>query len=118
MRTDQYMGLSPRAQAELSKFCEEADVHTVIRFRDGRMQEHHSVQTVPSYQVETIGSIEGAWNDHVANLNRYSFPDGRVWEEFVQATPWSSGPCYFISVTQDGDRLPRLDWTDEEIMGA
>lgn len=118
MRTDQYMGLSPRARAELARFCEEAVVHTIIHFQDGRKQEHQKVQVVPSYQVETIGSIAGTWNDHVANLSRYIFLDGRVWEEFVQAIPWSSGPCYFISVTQDGDRLPRLDWNDEEIAAA
>ena len=72
--------------------------------------------TVTLATVEVVGKITGAWKDHVANLHRYTFPDGRVYEEYVQAELWSSGPCYFIALkTKKGTVVTQSLWADDEL---
>lgn len=95
MRADQYVGLNEWA---------------VELVREG---------TRTGITVEKIGEIEGAWDPVVDDIRQYTFPNGRVYRERVQAEPWSSGPCYFVAlVDETGAWVPESLWTDEEIMAA
>jgi hypothetical protein len=46
-------------------------------------------------------------------------PNGSVFEEFVQAEPWSGGPCYYIALKNKRGAVVRQSlWTDEELGNA
>ncbi|MGH9552691.1 MAG: hypothetical protein ACRD3W_25150, partial [Terriglobales bacterium] len=65
---------------------------------------------------ESIGSIEGAWDAEVEKLHRYTLVDGTVYEEYVQATPWSSGPCYFIALKDaQGKSVSASLWSKKQL---
>jgi hypothetical protein len=70
----------------------------------------------PPVAVEEIGSVEGAWSPVAGRLRRFTFPDGQVLEEFVQATPWESGPMYLIALRDPatGHALRRSLWRYED----
>ena len=57
------------------------------------------------------------WDEY--SLHKYTFPDGRVYFERVQATKWSSGPVFFLAL-QDENRnwVPESLWTEEAIVAA
>lgn len=46
-------------------------------------------------------------------LFEYDLNDGRVAKEVIQAVPWSSGPCIFMCLEVDGERM--FEWSQEEI---
>ena len=59
-----------------------------------------------------LGEFEGAYGT-VYPLMRYHLLGGLLADEFVQASPWSSGPCFFIGLrVSDGTEYL---WSDEEI---
>ena len=63
-------------------------------------------------------TYSGAWgSDHV--LYEYHL-DGEVYEEFVQAEPWSSGSCFFLALrdSESGEAVPKSLWTEKEIERA
>lgn len=89
MRMDQYIGLNDWGQ-ELTSHMEK----------------------------EVCGEIEGAWTDVVSNLYRYKGMHGVfLFEEYVQAEPWSSGPMYFVALKslKTGEPVPQSLWSDEEM---
>jgi hypothetical protein len=50
------------------------------------------------------------------SLIRYYLPDGRTADEFLQADPWSSGPCFFLGLrVSDGQEFL---WPQEDIDNA
>jgi hypothetical protein len=52
-------------------------------------------------------------------LSRYTLPTGEVYEEFVQASPWSSGPVFFLALKDaDGNEVEGSLWSDEDIDNA
>jgi hypothetical protein len=115
MRCDQYVGLNEWASEKVSRQVMVREVGARI-LPNGKALPFDRTIKVPVAKVEVIGTITGAWTDHVANLHRYSLPDGRVYEEFIQADPWSSGPCYYIALKNNKGNLIRQSlWTDEEL---
>lgn len=68
-------------------------------------------------RYKEVEKIEGAWGDYVASLHRYIFPDGRIYQEYIQANPRSSDPCYFTALKdyKTGNIIKASLWTDEEI---
>lgn len=56
-----------------------------------------------------IGKVEGMFSEHVADLHKYEDVLGDVWEEFVQAEPWSSGLMIFLGL-KNGDIVK--GWTE------
>ncbi|MGH9553291.1 MAG: hypothetical protein ACRD3W_28175, partial [Terriglobales bacterium] len=67
-------------------------------------------------QIEVIGSIEGAWDPVVAELHRHTLSDGSMYEEYVQAAPWSGGPCYFIALKDEsGQPVAKSLWSEEQL---
>jgi hypothetical protein len=71
---------------------------------------------VPIAIITKIGEIEGAFAPVVAELNRYELPGGRVFEEYVQAAPWHSGPCYYIALKDSaGNPVRESLWTRKQM---
>jgi hypothetical protein len=118
MRCDQYVGLNKWASDKVSRQQTVREVGARI-LPNGRAVPFDRQVVVPVAKVEVIGKITGAWKDVVANLHRYTLPDGRVYEEFIQAEPWSSGPCYFIALKNlKGNVISQSLWTTDELNNA
>ena len=116
-RFDQYIGLNDWATKTVGKH-EKVRIRGTMEFKDGRRRRFTywtKVAAVKSTRV--IGKIEGAWNPHVADLREYTMPYGRVLQEYVQETPWSSGPCYHVALkdARTGKPVPESLWTEEEL---
>ena len=63
-------------------------------------------------------TLEGAFGNDFP-LWHYKFDDGREYFEYVQAEPWSSGPCFFIALRDSkGDPVPESLWPQSEIEDA
>ena len=116
-RTDNFVGLNDRA-------CELVAGDQVLLHTDVVHRTYPSGETVvlgpqPIYGrnviVEQYATMEGAFYNEFP-LFKYTFEDGRVLYEYVQASPWSSGP-WFLTALRDGDGnpVPESLWTDEEI---
>lgn len=116
-RTDHYIGLNDWAKLFVG---ETQIVHEQgsRRYPNGRLERFDRTLVVRLAKVEVIDSITGMgcrWYD----LHRYTMPDGRVYEEFVQASTWSGGPNLFIALVRlkRGQRIsvPESHWTKEEL---
>jgi hypothetical protein len=125
MRCDQYIGLNYWANKMLydhrqTGVMERWFYPDETEIDDPKPFLVDSVRTrIPTHKIEIIGKIEGAWNPHVADLRRFTLEDGTIYEEYIQAEPWSSGPCYFIALKDsEGNPVPESLWTDEEIANA
>jgi len=118
MRCDQYIGLNKWASEKVSRQMTVREIGARL-LPGGKAVPFDRSISVPVAKIEVIGKIAGAWNDHVANLHRYTLPDGRVYVEYIQADPWSSGPCYFIALkNQKGNVVSQSLWTEEELAQA
>ena len=118
MRSDQWIGLNAWATREVGRTRTAREVGVRV-FRRGRIERFDRKVRVPFAKVEVISPVAGAWVDVVGHLHRYIMPNGKVYEEFLQADPWSSGPCYFIALKdQQGNPVPQSLWTDEELNNA
>ena len=60
-----------------------------------------------------IGEITGMFGEKIRNLYSYTIPEGEVWEEFIQAEPWSSGPMIFLAIKNSRGEIK--GWDDEWI---
>jgi hypothetical protein len=118
MRSDQWFGLNPWATRKVRRTVKVREVGVRV-FRRGRVERFDRKVSVPVAKMEQIGTVAGAWTDVVGHLYRYTLPHGEVYEEFIQAEPWSSGPCYFIALKdREGNVVPHSMWADEEIDNA
>jgi len=98
MRTDQYIGLSRRAKDWLDKNRKPPVVCKMCN-------------TPTPMKPEVIGVYEGMFGNKY-NLHRHQLKHGYA-DEFLQASPWSSGPMFFIGLRiNEGIELR---WTDSEI---
>lgn len=118
MRCDQYIGLNDWAR-RLVTGKQKVREQGVRTFASGKKKSFSRWRRIPLVRSEHAGVIRGAYKPQVAKLHRYTLPDGQVLVEFVQATPWSGGPCYFIALKdKQGNALPESLWSDEEIARA
>lgn len=115
-RFDQYRGLNDWARKTVLK-REKVRITGEMRFQDGRRKRFSRWAKVPTARIKVIGTLKGAWKPKVADLHRYTMPDGKVYVEFLQADPWSSGPVYHIALkdARTGKPVAESLWTDEEI---
>jgi hypothetical protein len=115
-RFDQYRGLNDWAQKTVRRKQKVRQIG-VNHFADGTRKRFARWTRLPVARVQVIGILRGVWVDKVADLHRYTMPDGKVYEEYVQAEPWSSGPVYHIALrdVKTGKPVPQSLWTDEEI---
>lgn len=117
MRTDQYIGLNERAAALV-------EGEQILLYRETITREYPDGRTVTAgpkpvtgsnVRIEKYDDLEGAFGNDFP-LFRYVMADGREFYEYVQAEPWSSGPCYFLALRDSrGNPVPESLWTDEEI---
>jgi hypothetical protein len=57
--------------------------------------------------------------DNEYEFLRHTFRDGRMLEEHVQASPWSSGPVFFLALKDEkGEWIKESLWSEEEIEAA
>jgi len=115
-RFDQYRGLNEWAKKNVTK-REKVRITGEMKFQDGRRRSFSRWGKVPVARIRVIGKITGVWVPKVADLHRYTMPDGKVYEEYVQAEPWSGGPVYHIALkdAKTGKPVAKSLWTDEEI---
>lgn len=59
-----------------------------------------------------IGSYEGMFGTEYP-LHKRVLKDGRIAEEFLQATIWSSGPMFFLGLKMSNGTV--FEWSDEEL---
>ncbi len=118
-RFDQYRGLNEWARTTVLR-REKVHITGEMRFGDGRRKRFTRWAKVPVARIKVIGKITGAWKPHVADLHRYSMPDGKVYDEYIQCTPWSAGPVYHIALkdAKTGQPVAKSLWTNEEIDGC
>lgn len=107
MRCDQIFGLPVAAREFLREFevQPEACPHCKRMF---------------DQKLEVCGYYQGMF-DNSYNLFRHQLVDGRIAEEFVQADPWSSGPCMFLGLRvydENADLVNEFRWDDEDINNA
>ena len=116
MRMDQYRGLNQWATKKVLKREKARQVGTNI-FEDGRKRKYSRWVKVPVARIRIIGTIAGVYKPTVAELHRYILPDGKVYDEFVQCTPWSGGPVYHIALkdASTGKEVPESLWTEDEL---
>lgn len=119
-RTDHYVGLNAWAKKLVH------DIHSVsekgIRtFQDGRQESFDRNVEVNLVKVEQIGEIT-VMHCQFFPRHRYTMPDGRVYEEYLQASPWSGGPHLYMGlkrVTYGKRKYLRVVkeslWTDSEM---
>ena len=115
MRCDRYIGLNEWSKATVLATRKVREIGHRI-YSDGRAVPFQRKVRVPVARVKVVAKIKGAWTPVVANLHRYTMPDGKVYEEFVQATPWSGGPCYFVALKDGrGQVVPGSLWSDKDL---
>jgi hypothetical protein len=118
MRMDQYVGLNKWATRKVNRRIKVREVG-VRHFPGGKSRQFDRWVRMPLARREVIGQVPGAYKDVVANLYRYTLPKGEVYEEFIQATPWSGGPCYHIALKDRRGNVVRQSlWTDDELANA
>lgn len=120
MRMAQYYGLNKSAKKLVLKKVMVREIGTTI-LPDGKRVNFDRRRPIPAAKKQVIGDIK-TMNPQLAlaQLHRFTMPDGRVFEEFVQAAPWSGGPCYFIALKfgsgpNIGKPVAESLWTDEEM---
>ncbi len=121
IRCDQFMGLNEWAQNFVKGEPVLVYTEEVTRvYPDGRRE---TLEPRPVYEssVKKEQSNEfcsGMFGDEYP-LNKYTFPDGRVCFERVQAEPWSSGPVFFLALQDEkGNWVPESLWSEKEIENA
>lgn len=118
MRCDQFIGLNGWASRLVSKKQKVHEIGVRIMANGKRKRFNRWFRTPLARRVK-IGEVPGAFDDIACILNRYIFPDGRIYDEYVQAAPWSSGPCYFLALKdKHGRTIEESLWTDEELNNA
>ncbi len=83
MRTTQFIGLNGNAFDWLDKNC--------------IIQESLPIDLEPIY---------GMFEEEVHILKQYTTNENRFVEEYVQAEPWSSGPCIFLALRYSDTKEP------------
>lgn len=115
-RSNQFIGLNKTAKLIIGTDLRLANVRELPEKSKVRFE--HVDVLKPGIKVEVIDVITGPWledDEVVANLHRYTFPSGVVYEEYVQVAPWHSGPCYFIALRRpSGKFLKTTLWSTKE----
>lgn len=106
IRCTQIIGLNERAEQLIEG--EEIllyDLTEKRRYPDGR-EEALPPRPVfgSSVSKEVCGVFYGMFEEEYP-LHRYTLPSGEIYEERVQAEPWSSGPCIFLALICAGGEV-------------
>lgn len=97
-------------------------IYEKIVYPDGRVEWNspRPVSYTPSRDSteKWVGMFGGPGDEDFLRI--YTLKDGREVEEYVQAKPWSSGPCIFLALrdTKTKEPLPETLWDEEDIENA
>ncbi len=121
IRMDQHMGLNEWARNFIKGEQVFVYIEKVTRvYPDGREEalEPRSVYD-SSVEKEKSGALYWGMFEDKYPLYKYTFPDGEVYFERVQAAPWSSGPVFFLALVDEKENWVQESlWTEEDIRSA
>lgn len=124
MRTDQWIGLNERSEKFLmEKFGRDFTLEQKMYWslpEDPQSKPEvttRSGRSIPHWYIIETDPVGGAFGDYAAGyLRTYKDDSGYIIREKLQATPWSSGPCYFVALQdEEGNFIEDLMWTEAEI---
>jgi len=116
IREDQHIGLNTWASDFVSKPTVEYTDHIRRVYVDKTVEDIEKKGIKCLVKQEPSGRIILGMFNVEYPLYKYTFPDGKIIYEFLQAQPWSSGPMMFIALEdKEGERLRESLWTDKEI---
>ena len=112
---DQYYGLNTWARDLLSETVEVEEKGERL-YPNGSSEPFSRIVFVPLQRSKVVSALDGTDNDASSyNLHRHEFPDGAVYEEYIQAVSSYSGPCYFIALKKDGEVVNESLWQKDEM---
>ena len=118
MRTDQYMGLSPRAQEFLENNGLKCIITQIKEFPKDPIKKTVTSERKVWTELwrEPYDEIEGAFGNKFS-LYMYRLSDRTKIIEEIQEQPWSSGPCFFLCLKykKTDVLIPDTRWTEQEI---
>ncbi|MFC1678524.1 hypothetical protein ACFLZ9_02165 [Patescibacteria group bacterium] len=87
------------------------------RYPDGHVEELPEEPVfVSSVKKEKSGETFMGMFEDEHSLHKYTFPDGKVYWERIQAQPWSSGPVFFLALQDKEEKwITESLWSEEEI---
>lgn len=120
IRMDQHMGLNDWAINFVAGEQVPAYTEQGVRvYPDGKEEKFGRTITKSSVEMEPSGGHYFGMYGVEHPLSKYTFPDGRVFYEAMQADPWSSGPVFFLALKdENGEWVKESLWSDEEIENA
>ena len=118
IREDQFPGLNKWAEAFVAGEQKLAYIAKLKKiYPDGREEQAPDQEIYAStIKKEEDGRYyTGMFGTEYA-LHQYIFPDGKVYKEYVQEEPWSSGPCFFLALKdEEGRSVAESLWTEDEV---
>ena len=144
MRTTQFMGLTIQAEYIIAMECKHYEFIPDYTAKLNKAFEEFKTQyratTSADWQTFILGfraaakeltgrnipvskdlkPVEGMFDEVVHTLKEYEMNDGTKIEEYIQAEPWSSGPCIYLALKNAETKEPILDslWSEDEIHNA
>ena len=105
-RSTQIIGLKSKALIFLEENCEMVSALCPICKRKGYLTQN----------TERYSQFPGMFGE-MYPLHKYKLKDQSFLYEYVQADPWSSGPCMFLALSTkpDGKGKQKFKWSDKEI---
>lgn len=117
-RSTQWMGFTPESHKWLlnNAICEKVSVITTKLYRDDRREINETINDEIN-SIETGQEVTGMFEELVHKIREYPLKNGKVVEEYIQAEPWSSGPCIFMALRYKDTKKPiRASlWSQKEI---
>lgn len=114
-RSTQFIGLKQAARELVrGEPVFRYNLTTIKTFPDGRRETERGDVYQSDVKVDRVGFCHGMFNEQIP-LSRFTMGDGRVYQEYVQSTPWSSGPVIFTALKDaDDNPIEATLWTEEE----
>lgn len=119
-RSWQYMGFNPAATAILDETVKVGTSKIQNFDLEGNIVSGHTTDRLEAAYDAVEYARENPWCESYNVLYRYTFRDGRILEGYVQAEPWSSGPCTFMALRDAVTKEPVLEtlWSEADINNA
>ncbi len=116
MRCTQFIGLNPWAENFLRENRKLIHTRKVVNVLPDGTEESQPDEAVREIPKRPTGNKWIGMFDDGGDLHEYTLLDGKKVTEYVQASPWSSGPCIFLALRDEtGSPVPESLWDDKEI---
>jgi len=118
----QYIGLSPAARdfLKINETKVVGKIKTINTYNDGRVVEsEEDFKESLTIREDSGECTYGMFEEEKISLFKYTTDSGKVYTEYVQDDPWSSGPCIFIALKDESGNIVKESlWPEEEIENA